>query len=93
MTAHDMPDMIRARIVVREVTRYERVVLMPPALFASLHDQLASGTEEGKADVAAALFDVPLIDNGVCFEEAQLLEVALTALPSYASCADLHEEG
>ena len=88
------PDLIRARIVVREVTRYERVVLMPPALFASLHDQLASGTPEGKADVAAAMFDAPLIDNGGCTEEDELLEVSLTALPSYSpEFDDCQEEG
>lgn len=86
-------DLVRARVVVREVTRYERVVLMPPALFTSLHDQLAMGDADARADVAAALFDGPLIDNGVCCEEAELLEVALTALPSYAAGGDLHEEG
>ena len=87
------PDLIRTRIVVREVTRYERVVLMPPALFTSLHGQLATGTAEGKADVAAAMFDAPLIDNGSCSEEDELLEVSITALPSYAADGDLHEEG
>lgn len=87
-------DLIRARIVVREVTRYERVVLMPPALFASLHDQLASGSPEGKADVAAAMFDGELIDNGRCTEEDELLEVQLTALPSYSpEFDDCQEEG
>lgn len=87
------PNLVRARIVVREVTRYERVVLMEPALFASLHHQLASGTAEGKADVAAAMFDAPLIDNGGCLEEDELLEVSLTALPSYAPDSETNEEG
>ncbi len=87
------PEMIRARIVVREVTRYERVVLMEPALFASLHHQLASGTAEGKADVAAAMFDGPLIDNGTAEVEDELLEVQMTALPSYAPDSETNEEG
>lgn len=87
------PDLVRARIVVREVTRYERVVLMPPALFTSLHDQLATGTAEGKVDVAAAMFDGPLIDNGESEVEDELLEVSITALPSRAADGDLHEEG
>jgi hypothetical protein len=87
------PELIRARIVVREVTRYERVVLMPPALFTSLHDQLASGTAEARADVAAAMFDAPLIDNGACDEEPELLQVALTALPSYVPDSETDVEG
>lgn len=84
------PDLIRARIVVREVTRYERVVLMPPALVASLQAQV--NTPEGKADVAAALFDGELIDAGLCEEEDELLEVQITPLPSYTSDSEQEEE-
>lgn len=87
------PEFIRARIVVREVNRYERVVSMPAALFASLHDQLATGTAEAKADVAAAMFDGPLIDNGTAEVEDELLEVQMTALPSYAPDSETNEEG
>lgn len=84
------PDLIRARIVVREVTRYERVVLMPPALVASLQAQV--NTPEGKADVAAALFDGELIDSGLCEEEDELLEVQITPLPSYTPDSEQEEE-
>ena len=84
------PELIRARIVVREVTRYERVVLMPPALVASLQAQV--NTPEGKADVAAALFDGELIDAGHCEEEDELLEVQITPLPSYTPDSEQEEE-
>ena len=84
------PELIRARIVVREVTRYERVVLMSPALVASLQAQV--NTPEGKADVAAALFDGELIDNGTCTEEDELLEVQITPLPSYTPDSEQEEE-
>ena len=84
------PELIRARIVVREVTRYERVVLMPPALVASLQAQV--NTPEGKADVAAALFDGELIDAGLCEEEDELLEVQITPLPSYTPDSEQEEE-
>ena len=85
-----VPDLIRARIVVREVTRYERVVLMPPALVASLQAQV--NTPEGKADVAAALFDGELIDAGLCEEEDELLEVQITPMPSYTPDSEQEEE-
>lgn len=75
------PELIRARIVVREVTRYERVVLMPPGQLASLQALLAGGTAEGKADVAAAMFDGDLIDGGSCENEAELLEVSVSEVP------------
>ncbi len=83
-------DLIRARIVVREVRRYERVVLMAPALLASLQAQMH--TPEGKVDVAVALFDGELIDNGQCAEEDELLEVQITALPSYAPDSEQQED-
>lgn len=84
------PDLIRARIVVREVTRYERVVLMPPAQLAALQAQL--GTPEGNADVAAALFDGELVDNGICDDEDELLEVQITPLPTYTSDSEQQED-
>lgn len=84
------PDLIRTRIVVREVTRYERVVLMPPAQLAALQAQL--GTPEGHADVAAAMFDAPLIDNGTCTEEEALLEVQITPLPTYTPDSEQEED-
>lgn len=84
------PDLVRVRIVVREVTRYERVVLMPPDLVASLQAQLH--TPEGKADVAVALFDGELIDAGTCNEEDELLEVQITPLPSYAPDSEQQED-
>lgn len=82
------PELIRVRIVVREVTKYERTVLMPPAQLESLQAQLASGTAEAKADVAMALFDGELIDNGTAEDEDDLLDVLLTPLPTYTPDSD-----
>lgn len=85
------PEMIRARIVVREVTRYERVVLMSPGLMASLQAQVS--TPEGKSDVAAAMFDGELIDSGTCAVEDELLEVQITPLPPSCQVDSEQQEG